>query len=221
MSVTPTDDPSLRESPGDEYLDSCELVRRAQGGEDEALNELFGRYYERVRRIVRLRLGRDLRGALDSGDILQETFAASVRALDRFEMRDDSSLIHWLSKIAEHQIKAAADYHGAQKRDRKRAVPFAFEPDGSGAASGPPEPEDLAPPPIERMVEAEDARALETVLEELRDDYREVILHRDYEGASWETIATWMGSPSPDAARMLYARAVAELSSRVRGCNEP
>src|SRR5262249_27690178 len=38
----------------DPFDQTIELVRRAQGGESEALESLFERYYERVRRMVRL-----------------------------------------------------------------------------------------------------------------------------------------------------------------------
>ena len=53
---------------------SLDLVRSAQNGDGGALNLLFERYYERVRRVVRMRLGNKLRQEMDSGDILQETF---------------------------------------------------------------------------------------------------------------------------------------------------
>ena len=46
----------------DEFGVTINLVHRAQNGDGEALDRLIGRYYERVRRIVRLRLGPRLRG---------------------------------------------------------------------------------------------------------------------------------------------------------------
>jgi RNA polymerase sigma factor (sigma-70 family) len=106
----------------DSETKSVELVRRAQGGELPALNRLFERYYDRVRKIVRMRLGPNLGKYVETEDILQETFIAAVHSFDRFEVRDDAGLILWLSKIAEHQIQNAAAYHGAQKRDRRREV---------------------------------------------------------------------------------------------------
>jgi len=58
---------------------------------------------------VRARLGARLRQHLESGDILNQTFAKAFQKFDHFEMRDEASLIHWLSKIAEGQIRDAAD----------------------------------------------------------------------------------------------------------------
>src|SRR5262249_1015540 len=106
----------------DDITHSLDLVLRAQEGDREALNRLIERYYERVRRIGRLRLGSHLREMVDSGDILQETFITAVRLFDDFEMREEASLINWLARLAERQIIAAADFYGAKKRDHGRNV---------------------------------------------------------------------------------------------------
>jgi hypothetical protein len=54
------------------FEDSLALFRRAQGGDGGALNELFERYYDRIYRIVRIRMGAKLRGVLESHDIVQQ-----------------------------------------------------------------------------------------------------------------------------------------------------
>ncbi|MCP3917823.1 MAG: sigma-70 family RNA polymerase sigma factor [bacterium] len=196
--------------------DSLELVRRAQGGEFKALNELFTRYYERVRRVVRMRLGKRLRTHMDSGDILQDTFIKAVNGFDGFQMRDEASLIHWLSKIAENQIKDAADHHFALKRDREREV--ALQGLRAAQASGELtyDPSADCTLPLDALVKDEDSEILEVCMDALRQDYREVLLMREYEGASWADIGNWMGTPTPNAARMLHARAVTELARQVR-----
>lgn len=194
---------------------SFELVQRAQGGESEALNELFARYYSRVRQVVRMRLGRDLRNHTESADILQETFEAAVNAFDRFEMRDESSLIHWLSKIAEHKIKGASDYFKARKRDGRGQVPIDPGASASGSRRGI-DPSAGDSTPLEHAMGIEDVEILEAAMDDLSEDYREVILHHVYEKASWATVAQWMGLPGPDAARMKYARAMVELTGHVR-----
>jgi len=194
---------------------SLELVKRAQDGEREALNRLFERYYERVRRIVRLRLGQRLRTTLESGDILQDTFAAAVRAFDRFEMRDEASLIHWLSKLAEHQITAAADYHGAKKRDRGREVALPSTIGGSGDGPGF-ALADGVKPPGDGAADKEQSELVETCIGELSEEYRELIILRNYVGASWHAVAQATGRPSEAAARMMHARALIELGKLVR-----
>jgi DNA-directed RNA polymerase specialized sigma24 family protein len=97
---------------------SLQLIRLAQGGDREALGRLVERYEARLRLIVRARLGPTLRGYLDSGDILQETWAAAVQSFDRFEARDEGSLVHWLARLVENRIRQAAEHEHAQRRER-------------------------------------------------------------------------------------------------------
>ena len=57
-----------------------ELIRLAQGGEEQAYGRLFERYYERVHAIVRKRLGQALRADVESLDIVQDAMVdAGVR----------------------------------------------------------------------------------------------------------------------------------------------
>lgn len=206
------------EDPGEspDITVSLDLVRQAQGGEQQALNRLFERYYERVRRIVRLRLGRQLRFSLESADILQETFIAAVQSFEAFEMRDEASLINWLSKLAERQIIAAADYHGAKKRDRRLEVPL---PSTLGSHSHQPLPVHFmaeSTPALDHLAEAEQIEIVEQCIHQLPEEYRELIILRNYAGACWESVAEESGRPSAAAARMMHARAMIELGKLVR-----
>jgi RNA polymerase sigma-70 factor (ECF subfamily) len=201
----------------DQITQSLELVLRAQGGDQDSLNRLCERYYDRVRKIVRLRLGARLRNSVDSGDILQETFLAAVRSLDSFEMREEASLVNWLSRLAERQIIAAADYHGAKKRDQRRNVPLTSSPGSSQdlGRSGS-LPDERMPLPLDATASEEEQRIVEACLAELPEEYRELILLRNYAGASWESVAEETGRPSAAAARMMHARAMVELGKLVR-----
>lgn len=191
-------------------VDSLELVRSAKNGDLRALDELFARYYERIRKVVRARLGVKLRELVDSGDILQETFAAALQAFDRFEPRDEASLVHWLSKIAEHAIQDAAAYWRRQKRNAARRVPLEVvsgESDRLPAGGA---------GPLTQLAAREELSLAERCLGELPDPYREVIVLRKIVGADWAFIAKELGRPSPDAARMLYGTALARLDRAMR-----
>lgn len=191
---------------------TIELVRDAQGGDEIATNRLIERYYERVRSVVRMRLGKKLRRNLDSGDIVQQTFLAAIQQFDHFEMRDEASLINWLAKYAERQITDEADRYSAKKRNVDRQVAL----DGSGSESGSDpkafELPDMHTRPMDRAVKNEDRELMEDCMEELPVQYRELIVLRDYVGLSWEDIAKKTGSPSDAAARMKHAKAMLELS---------
>src|SRR5678815_4319260 len=122
MPITATD--ATPES--EDLTKSFDLIRRAQAGDPPALNRLCERYYDRVRRIVRIRLGPALRSRLEVEDILQDTFVAAVRDFQGFQVRNEGSFINWLAKLAEHKITEAADYFGAKKRDWKRETYLSF-----------------------------------------------------------------------------------------------
>ncbi len=178
------------------------LVRRAKAGERECLNELFTRYYDRVRKIVRVRLGKQLRRLTESDDILQETFASAIKAFDRFELRDEASLIHWLAKIAERTICDRADYFAAKKRT---ADVQALD------ETGVEEPPDDRPGPMTLAGNRDQQAQLERALERLPEKYREIIILRDFAGFSWAEVAVQHGRPNENAARMMYATAIAAL----------
>jgi RNA polymerase sigma-70 factor (subfamily 1) len=200
----------------DDFTLSVDLVHRAQTGDREALNRLFTRYYDRVQRIVRARLGSKLREKVDSGDILQDTFGAAVAAFDRFEMRDHASFIRWLATLAERQINAAADYHGAQKRDRRREVPLPVVDPGMSSEDMRFDPTGREPTPLDKLTRAETTALVDACVHELAEEYREIILWRKNAGADWETVAEKTGRPSAAAARMMHARALFELQKLLK-----
>lgn len=193
---------------------SLDLMAKAQHGDKDALNRLIARYYDRVRSIVHVRMGARLRATLETGDILQEVFVKACQIYDRFDVDEEASLIGWLAQIAQHQITDAADKLAAEKRSAAREIALDV---GSDAASGavsidPPEPS--LPPPA--LAEAgERAAVVEECLRTLKQEHRELILQRDYMGASWEAVAKAVGRPSAAAARMMHAQALIELGKCV------
>lgn len=202
--------------PHPDLTQTIELVRRAQDGKRDALEELFARYYERIRRIVRMRIGKELRVTADSCDVLQETFIAAIRAFDRFEMVNEASFLHWLARIAERQVKDQVARGRTIKRDRRREVALQQIVDANESKRVALEPADDTRSASERLIDAEDIGTIEQCMDELRADYREVILLRNYENASWSQVAEHLKSPSANAARMLYARAMTELATALR-----
>jgi RNA polymerase sigma-70 factor (ECF subfamily) len=190
-----------------ELTQTLDLVQAAQGGDRQALERLLTRHQERVRRIVRLRLGSALRGQLESGDIVQQVLLDAFRSLDRYEPRDEAGFLAWLAGIVEHRIRDAADFHASERRDPLRARPL------ESADAGLP---DHAIGPPESVARAEQVARLEATLAELPEPDRELIIQRDYIGLSWAEVAERTGRPSPDAARMRHAAVLIELGQRMR-----
>jgi RNA polymerase sigma-70 factor, ECF subfamily len=183
---------------------TADLLQRAKGGSSDALNYLYERCAGRLLAYIRLRLGRDLRGRLESGDILQATFLKSLQHLHELEGTETRSLMAWLARIAEHEIRDRADYHGRQRRDAAREV--AIDEHALPAA--------LTRSALSRLILSEEARRLETALESLSPAHRDVILLRKFEELSFAEVGQRIGK-SEDAARMLLTRAMTALTLKL------
>ncbi len=190
-----------------EQASTQDLLLAAQEGRRAAREELFARYRPRVLALARGRLGRQLRRALDSQDLVQEALTEAVQNLERFEYRGESSLIRWLSRLLEHRATANADKQSALKRDARREV--SLEEDGAPVAQHAATDSDDDPQRVASR--NEDEERLRDALHLLPERYREAILLRDYGGCSWEEIALELGLATPSAARMLHVRAVTRL----------
>jgi RNA polymerase sigma-70 factor (ECF subfamily) len=86
------------------------LVRDAQRGSTEALEELFRRHWRRSHRAAYLVIG----DAAAAEDIAQESFLAAVRALDRFDRARPFG--PWLHRIT---VNRAIDYARARALRRE------------------------------------------------------------------------------------------------------
>lgn len=72
------------------------LLERAAEGDRAALTELFERHRDRLRRLVRLRLHRALRGKIDEAHVLEEALVEAARCLRHDLPVQPSSVFLWL-----------------------------------------------------------------------------------------------------------------------------
>jgi RNA polymerase sigma-70 factor (ECF subfamily) len=188
--------------------ESAALLRAARDGSPDALGQLYERCAGRLLAIIRLRMGRDLRARLESRDILQNTLLKSFQHLDQFEGGDGASLVAWLARIAENEIRDQADFQHRQRRDVAAGVSL----DDSHA----PQLVARVRSALSQAVLGEEAERLERALERLEPDHREVIVLRKLEELSFKEIGARLGR-SEDACRMLLARALTALTLTMRG----
>ena len=184
--------------------DTADLLARARAGSPEALNIVYQRVSARLLAYVRLRMGRDLRSRLESRDILQAALLKSFEKIGDFRGTETRSLMAWLARIAEHEIRDSVDHLHRQRRDAARETPL----------------DDAVPLPaitrsaLSRVILAEEAEGLEQAIDGLSADHRDVILMRKFEELSFAEIAQRTGR-SEDACRMLLARAMTALTLRL------
>lgn len=186
---------------------SLELLADAQAGDRAALEELVGRYQQRLLRIVRIQLGgSELRRELDSMDVVQSTFKAALPKIRELKPASAASLLQWLALIATNQMRDARDRQTAAKRDvARRAV---LDEDAGADSERVRSPADAAMLDELRVL-------LDEEVARLPDDQRRVVLLRDYCGEEWDRIAAELGRES-GAARQLHQRAWIKLRQVLR-----
>ena len=189
-----------------------ELVILAKEGDDSALEQLYRVYGERVRRIIRLRMGREIRPRLDSMDLVQDALLSALGGLGDFTYKNEGDFLRWLSRIAQNALRDNLDKLHAAKRDiRKEVRRVDFNPTTGGGFVAAAVPIEATTPSV-IMSRKEDLDKLEKAIDELKPEYREVIILTKIEGLSYREIGSRL-SKSPDAVRMLVPSAMAELTT--------
>ncbi len=193
-----------------------ELVVLAKDGDKSALNQLYRVYGERVRWMVRFRMGSELRSHLESMDLVQDTLIQAFSGLDNFTYKNEGDFVRWLSKIAENSLRDNLDKLHAGKRDIRREVPLDnYRPTTAGGFVGTLGPIKATTPSI-IMSRKEDLNKLEKAIDKLRPEYREVIVLAKIEELPYNQIGDRLGK-STGAVKMLVSRAIVALASAFEG----
>lgn len=196
---------------------SLDLLVSAQGGDRDALNALMTRYFDRVLKIVRIRMGPKLRGRHDSMDIAQDAMIRVIRSLDKFKPQSDGALIQWMSKLVENEIRDRVDYLGAKKRRLSKEVPI-LPSTGSKLGLESRLKDSGQKSPSQEVAINEELLQLEEVMDELGQG-KEIILMREYAGLTFREIGGEFNL-TEDAARMQYVRAMDKLTDLIAKKNK-
>jgi len=188
------------------------LVALAKQGDESACDKLFSAYGERVRRIIRLNRGTELRSKLESMDLVQDAFISALRSLESFTYKSEGDFLRWISRIAENRIRDNLDKLHADKRDIRREIPLKSNERSSQDSFV----RDFVPAysttPSMIISKREELDKLEKAMDKLKPEYKEVISLTKIQGLSYEEVGKRL-SKSSDAVRMLLARAIAALTS--------
>jgi RNA polymerase sigma-70 factor (ECF subfamily) len=174
---------------------TVELIVRARGGDDRALEALLQRCLPPLKRWAHGKLPPVARGHIDTGDLVQEAALNALRRLHAFEPRHVGAMQAFLRASVINRI-----------RDELRRV---------GRRPAPAElPEDLASTdtsPDELAIREQDYQRYRAALRQLRTRDREIVVARIEAQWSAREIAEWFGFHTPDAARMAMTRAMRRL----------
>jgi RNA polymerase sigma-70 factor (ECF subfamily) len=202
MEETSSGNPhSAAERGGDlTFNTSVQLLRRAQAGDADALNQLLQRYLPTLRRWATGRLPGWARDRSDTDDLLQEMVIAVLRHVDDFQPRGDGALRAYMRKAFRNRIR----HEIRRVKRRPLHVDVELENDETQCP-------DPAASPLEETIGKELVERYETALARLRPEDREAIIARLEMGCSFEQIAEVLDKPSANAARMAVSRAIDRL----------
>ena len=152
------------------------LVRRVQAGDSEAFEELVRRYERKVYNITYRLMGNEQ----DASEALQDAFLRAYRFIGKFQFK--SSFFTWLYRIATN-----VSLSKLRKREKVDIVSIDQPVNEAGDLAF--EIPDVKYGPEKLMQQRELRAAIQKAVDELADDYREVVVLRDLEGLSNEEVS--------------------------------
>lgn len=162
---------------------TARLLTRAQQGDLSVAGDLFARHWDRLRRMVELRIDRRLQGRLDPSDVLQEAWADFAQTLPEYVRNPAAPFYLWLRFLTGRKLRALHRRHlGARMRDagrevslERRAVPPASSITMAERLLGP------LSSPSQAAIRHERQAHVRKILGELKPLDREVLILRHFE----------------------------------------
>lgn len=161
-------------------MDDAALVRAAQDGDRDALDQLFRRHYDRVFAVCRRITGNEA----DAADAAQEAMIAMVRGLGRFDGR--ASFGTWAYRIATN-----ASLDELRRRRRRPLVAGRDHHEHHDHDSH----EQADPTAGERIDQLGDRQQIDTALAALAEDFRVPVVLRDVADLDYAEIAAILDVP--------------------------
>ncbi|MGH7139455.1 MAG: sigma-70 family RNA polymerase sigma factor [Pirellulales bacterium] len=200
------------------------LLARAAQGDEQALGELFARYQDRMKRMVKLRLDRRLSGRIDPSDVVQEAFLEARKRLPELAQKRELPVLLWLRLVTGQKLIDLHRTHlGAKMRDAglevslyRGALPEASSMMLAGQLLG------KLTTASHAAVRAEVRLQVQAALNSLAPLDREVLALRHFEQLNNEETALVLGIKK-SAASNRYVRSLArlkEILSAIPGFSE-
>jgi RNA polymerase sigma-70 factor, ECF subfamily len=179
-----------------------QLVERVQKGDKRAFDLLVLKYQYKVHAIV----SRYINDFDEVNDVVQESFIKAYRALKNF--RGDSQFYTWLYRIA---VNTAKNYLVARNR---RPPASDVEVDEAEFYAGSDGLKDMASPE-NLLFRDELEKVVDEAIQALPDDLKTALTLREFEGLSYEDIASVMDCPVGTVRSRIF-RAREAVDSRIK-----
>ncbi len=189
-----------------------DLVKRAQGGDSAALDQLLAQHLPDLQAFLRKHADARILARESHTDVVQSVWGDAIVGIGLFEYRGPNSFRDWLFQVALNKVIDKHRFQAADKRDGSRELPQT-EPGGRSPVR---EAHDAGASPSAAASARESAAQLERALASLPNAYREVILLARFDGLSHEEIAAQLGR-TVEASRTLLRRALIQLSGELTG----
>jgi RNA polymerase sigma-70 factor (ECF subfamily) len=183
-----------------------DLIDRARRGDQDALNALFARHRDRLRRMVDIRLDPRLQARLDASDVVQDAYVKVTERLGEYFREPKVPFFLWLRLVVGEQLTWLHRHHlGTGMRDagRERTIYPASLPEASSAALA----AQLVGPhtsPTQQLVRAERVRRVQDALNALDPVDREILSLRHFEELTAAETAQVLGIEEAAAAKRFF-----------------
>ncbi len=190
-------------------------IRLAREGESDALSELLASYRNYLRLLAATCIDGAVRGKADASDVVQETL---MKAHQNFAKFRGTTELEWISWVRQILVNNLADLHRrfslqGRKISRERSLDAALERSSLMLRNLLPA---HGPSPSQELQQRELSVILADALAELEPEDREVVILRNLQELDWNEISRRTGR-SPDAARMLWTRALQRVGGLLAG----
>ena len=191
---------------------TAELLANAKGGNEDAVNSLFKRQRDVLRRQIQLRLDKRIQRRVGVSDIVQDVLIEANRRLVAYLENPKMPFSLWLRQMArDRMIDAHRRHRLTAKRSVDKEQPL-MSPANLDRSSMELDPEliDPEPTPAAAATMKEVSRRVTASMQLLEDVDRDVITLRHFEHLTNSEVAKRLGVSEP-AASMRYLRAVRRL----------
>lgn len=186
------------------------LIDEARRGSVDAIGRLIQDCRGFLLAIANRELESDFAPKVGASDLVQETMLSAQRCIGDFHGQNRDELLAWLRGILVNDIKEARRRFLAAQRDVRREQPMSQRHGDHQARNV----ADAEATPATGAIAREEAARLESAMQRLSSQDREILELRNWQRLSFAEIGKRTGRSS-EAARKLWSRAVVRLQSEM------